>query len=401
MICRINYKDVRKFLEYEREVRQLSVKTINRKRSALYDFLEWAGSDPLTRCQDKRPTFPAYLEDVEVIRNYRPTGQNLSYRTRAKVCSAARQFLEWAAKALPERYGEIDLTLWINSLRAREYVQRYSEPEKYTIGEVLKLVAVPGDSLRMRRERAAVAFIFLSGMRVGAFTTLPIVAVNLDALEVRQWPQLGVQTKNGDAATTYLLKVSGLLSIVREWDEFVRNELSSDALWYPRLTSRGRSLDYVRIHASNSRNRRQTISTALKDLCKGAEIPYRSAHKLRHGHAALIAEFATGISEYKALSQNLMHADLMTTDAIYNVLCSDQVRTTIDAISERIQPGSAGSSSVSYDSLREMLLRGDEDASLVSLLLSRLSFILGIEFDGSSTISELFAILAKRLASGN
>jgi hypothetical protein len=47
--------------------------------------------------------------------------------------------------------------------------------------------------------------LFLSGARASAFTTLPLSAVDLPARTLRQWPELGVATKNGKRATTYLL----------------------------------------------------------------------------------------------------------------------------------------------------------------------------------------------------
>jgi hypothetical protein len=37
----------------------------------------------------------------------------------------------------------------------------------------------------------------LSEMRAGAFTTLPLEAVDIEGLRIRQRPELGVHTKNG------------------------------------------------------------------------------------------------------------------------------------------------------------------------------------------------------------
>ena len=46
--------------------------------------------------------------------------------------------------------------------------------EFYTAEDIRKIVALPADSLTMQRNQAAVAFLFLSGMRVGAFVTLSL-----------------------------------------------------------------------------------------------------------------------------------------------------------------------------------------------------------------------------------
>jgi hypothetical protein len=58
--------------------------------------------------------------------------------------------------------------------------------------------------------------LFLSGARASAAATLPIKAVHLndDHPCIEQKPELGVRTKNGKAATTYLHKIPGGISVV-------------------------------------------------------------------------------------------------------------------------------------------------------------------------------------------
>lgn len=43
-------------------------------------------------------------------------------------------------------------------------------------------------------------------------------------------------------------------------------------------------------------------------------LPYHSPHAFRHGHAVYALKLAENISQLKAISQNLMHANLSTTD---------------------------------------------------------------------------------------
>jgi hypothetical protein len=77
---------------------------------------------------------------------------------------------------------------------------------------------------------------FLSGIRIGAFVTLPLVAVDIENLSVKQWPKLGVKTKFGKQATTYLLDIPDLLSVVKDWDNEVRSILPSNGLWFASLS---------------------------------------------------------------------------------------------------------------------------------------------------------------------
>lgn len=77
-----------------------------------------------------------------------------------------------------------------------------------------------------------VCMLFLSGARASAATTLPIKAVHLndEHPNIEQKPELGVRTKNGKAATTYLHKFPELLDFAQRWDEFVRANFPEDHL---------------------------------------------------------------------------------------------------------------------------------------------------------------------------
>jgi integrase len=83
--------------------------------------------------------------------------------------------------------------------------------------------------LALKRDQAAAAMLFLSGMRATAFATLPIEAVDLGEKTIKQWLELVVQTKNGKREKTNLLPIPELMNVVEEWDSRVRNLLDSSA----------------------------------------------------------------------------------------------------------------------------------------------------------------------------
>jgi hypothetical protein len=72
-----------------------------------------------------------------------------------------------------------------------------------SLNEVLQIarLKIAPDNLATRRDQSSAAMLFLSGMRAGAFTTLPLEAVDLQTMKIRQWPELGVHTKNSKKAT--------------------------------------------------------------------------------------------------------------------------------------------------------------------------------------------------------
>jgi len=324
MINRQNYLDVQKFITYQREIKQVAEKTADAQWSRLRHLIEWADEVLFSLAMSRRPTFPAYAE-LQV------TEQGMPYSAShlSALFKTCRAFLMWARQEFPVRYKHLELN-WIQSLRpsrGRSEAAELQTRKLYTLEDVLQLVNTPAHSTAQWRIRAAVAFLFLSGMRVGAFVTLPIKAVNLGISQIIQAPGLGVHTKNSKAAKTYLLNIPELMAVVREWDQLVRATLPADAYWYAHLSRFGE------LTTERPKGNRDEVRHALRDdlidLCDRAEIEYLSPHKLRHGFAVYGLKSAKTIAQMKAISQNLMHSNMGITDGIYGKLVDDDVRDII------------------------------------------------------------------------
>ena len=324
MIHRQNYLDVRAYLDYQAGVRQLSAGTINALWSRLRHLLEWADDKPFSKGGRIRPGFPAYCESL-IGKNRKP----LSPAHLNALMKTCRAFLTWAKNEYPRRYKGMD-NRWVDSLRPSRGRSEQSEldtREIYTIDEVRKLLSFPAETTAQRRLQAAAAFLFLSGMRVGAFVTLPLECVDLDNLRVLQLPAKGVHTKNSKAAVTYLLNIPDLLEVVRDWDASLRNRLPPDAYWYAHLDRFGE------LTIARPRGKRLEVRHSLRDdlkvLCQRAGVAYKSPHKFRHGHAVYALKHARTPAQVKAISQNLMHSNTGITDGIYGRLVNDDVRDMI------------------------------------------------------------------------
>ena len=163
------------------------------------------------------------------------------------------------------------------------------------------------------RDQAGVAMLFASAMRIDAFVSMPIQAVDLttNPPEIRQWPPLGVRTKFGKAQTTFLIPVPSLIATIKAWDSLVRAQLPKTALWYAPLTSDGTALRGDE-KASNSLTQR--MRAGLRHLCALVDIPYRRPHLLRHGHAIYVRQHSNHPSCREAIQFNLMHSPTDVTD---------------------------------------------------------------------------------------
>jgi len=333
MIRRMNYRHVKAFLAYEMDIRQLTPKTVNRNWGHLRHLLEWADDAFLGEVTHRVPPFPAYLA-ADGRRNDGRSGK-LSNSMIAGTCRVVRAFYDWAKRTYPARYEDVDPE-WLETIKPVRLQGSVKERELYTVEDVQTICALKPTCLCDERDIAGVAFMLLSGIRVGAFVTMPIKAVDIGARTVRQWPALGVQTKNAKAATTYLLEIPDLLEIVQAWDARVRKKLSPEALWYAKLTRDGEELLERTVgHVG----RRELLARGLARLCARANIAYHSPHKLRHGHAVYAMSHATTIADFKAVSQNLMHASLGITDRVYGVLQGEDVQARIKSLSGDVIAG--------------------------------------------------------------
>ena len=132
---------------------------------------------------------------------------------------------------------------------------------------------------------------------------------------IEQKPELGVRTKNGKAATTYLHKIPDLLDFARGWDEFVRTNFPEDHLWYcPIQQTWGEQSTQILVPG---KNRHHALGKRLRIISAMNHLPYKSPHQYRHGYAIYGLERCQTMEQYHALSRNMMHNNISITDQVY------------------------------------------------------------------------------------
>jgi hypothetical protein len=119
-------------------------------------------------------------------------------------------------------------------------------------------------------------------MRIGAFVSLPLRAVDIPEWTIIQYPGLGVRTKNRKHGITYLLDIPELLKVVEEWDDEIWGILSPSGFWFAPFSPDNGQIDIVCKGIGEHR-----MAVARKNLqawLKKVGLPYHSSHKFRHGH---------------------------------------------------------------------------------------------------------------------
>jgi integrase len=357
VIVRSNYLLVQEHLKYLGEVMQTAPASVERYRFHLRHLLIWADEKPWLAAPEIRPTFPVYLKSLNEANGQRP----LAAVTQEKVLKVSRRFFRWLRETHPRDFGKMSPT-WIDTLRLAPETPAGIQEHEYTSEEEIKCLAkvpVPSGDLALLRDRAAAAMLFLSGARAGAFTSLPIQAVDIPGRAIRQWPELGVHTKFGKTATTYLLEIPELLEVVAEWDTLVRERLPENAAWYAPIESSWGEQEFS--GQAPGRNRGEALYKRLKILFSRADLPFKGPHRFRHGHAVFGLLHARDMADYKAVSSNLMHADITITDEIYAPLLAKEVKGRITGLGKNPVGG--------LNAQLEGLLQGFQKSELKAALL--------------------------------
>ena len=203
MINRNNWRLVQEYLKYRTEIDQVSSKTLRLEKTWLDHTLIWLDEKSIDLAPKIRPVFSDYMTSKNKAK--------YASEYLRKLVSAHKRFMEWVAinKA---GYRHKLSPAWLRTIKLPRMQEEEKIHEFVTFEEIIEISKAPVYSLRDKRIKAASVLWFLSGIRIGAFVTLPIKAVNLENLEIYQFPSLGVQTKFGKSATTDLLLIPELIA---------------------------------------------------------------------------------------------------------------------------------------------------------------------------------------------
>jgi integrase len=327
LINRTNFDLINKFLSYENITKNHSEKTMKRYFSYLKHLLWWAFDVPFLNVHNKDPNFIKYLENRISSKTQKP----LSRESWKKILGLTSRLFKWAKENYPKDFKAFP-QIWIDSLVIPKNIPESDDRTYVTIDETLQLAAldIPENDLALRRDQAAAAMLFISGMRASAFVTLPIKAVNIIGRSIKQWTILGVETKNGKSATTFIYEIEELLEVVNKWDTFLRDQLPDSSPWYAPIKNNWGEQELS--SEPPGKNRNQILNKRLRILFNRAKLPYRSAHKFRRGNLIHGLNHARTIDNYKAISENLMHNNITITDQYYGKFSDKDRRTKISEL---------------------------------------------------------------------
>jgi site-specific recombinase XerD len=316
-----NLRIKRKYLVWLRDAKGLSETSVDKAASAISTYQAFLGSKDFRAFHSERAR--SFKRKLSSQQNQR-SGAKLSQASINGVLREVRAFFKWLADqpGYKSKISHSDAD-YLSPDRKSENARRGSGWKPHPSPDQARhlLQGMPEDNVVQRRNRALIAFLFLTGSRVGAAITLRIGHLDLNHACVN-FSGKGVSTKFGKAFTTAFYPIGDYAEqIVRNWiGELKTDHLFSDSdpLFPKTDTGNGPSRFFEVLGIS--RNPWASPSSAaniFKKAFKDAGLSPFSPHRVRNTLAELAKDHCRTPEDYKAWSQNMGHDDVLTTFQSY------------------------------------------------------------------------------------
>jgi integrase len=252
------------------------------------------------------------------------TGERISKATMLSTLRDLRTFFFWLAH-LPGFKSHIayaDADYFNLSDKDVAVARARREKRVPTLAQVHHVLsAMPADTILGRRDRALIAFAALTGARVAALATFRLGHVNIGEAYVEQDAR-DVRTKFAKTFRTWFMPIGGeALAIFTDWAA----ELERDHLWSrddPLFPATQMGLDanggFMALGILRSGWRTaQPINAIFRRAFERARLPYFNPHSFRDMLVRHAMTLNLSAEAMKAWSQNLGHADVLTTFTSY------------------------------------------------------------------------------------
>ncbi|GAB4363816.1 MAG: hypothetical protein Kow0026_28550 [Oricola sp.] len=316
-----NERIKRKYLQFLREAKQLSPKSVEQAAAAIASFEESTGWRDFAKFHvEQARKFKAQLADAVNEK----TGKPLAKATIKSRLKEVKAFFFWLASepGYRSKLKHSDTEYFNISANDNRIASAHREMPVPTLEQVLGVIgSMPAGSEIEMRDRAVISFALLTGARDDAIASIPIGLVDLEKRSVFQDART-VRTKNRKSFTTYFFPVGDeVTAIVADWIDYLTRQkgygpddplfpateiaLNENGLFHPSGLKRA--------FWSNA----GAIRRIFREAFEAAGLPYCNPHTIRKTLVRLGEQRCRTPEEFKAWSQNLGHEQVMTTFRSY------------------------------------------------------------------------------------
>lgn len=235
-------------------------------------------------------------------------------RTIVQTFNSLKAFLTWLRKQPGHKSLPADLPDYCNPSRRLAALARVPNAKHVPAPEELRTIlgAMPAKTFKDRRDRAVIAFLFLTGMRDGAVIGLQLKHVDAKERIVFQDPR-DIQTKFSKTLTTAWFPVGeDIENIVRSW--LCERRTPGIDIAAPLFPSLRKTIERQGLVTKEDFwKTADPIRKLVRRASEAASVPLFKPHAIRATLAQLALDLTYSMEELKAWSQNLGHEELGTT----------------------------------------------------------------------------------------
>jgi site-specific recombinase XerD len=358
-----NERIKRHYFDYLKEAKRHSESTVDAAAKALNRF------EVYTRYRD----FKAFHTEQAIAfkkhlarQKGAQSGEILSKATLYATLTQLKRFFQWLARepGYKARIHYSDAEYFNLSEKDTRIATAEREPRVPTMEQIMHVLqTMPTETDIDLRNRAVIAFTFLTGARDSAVASMKLKHVDLvercvlqDAREVR--------TKFSKTFRTYFFPVGDeVVQILEEWVSFLREEQlwSNDDPLFPATRieqdadRRFEVAGLNRIHWSSA----SPIRGIFREAFLHAGLPYFNPHSLRNTLVRLGQDLCKSPEAFKAWSQNLGHEKVLTTFTSYGAVACERQGEILRGLVTSRHPVQAG-----VDEIAEALFQKFRDSGL-------------------------------------
>lgn len=321
-----NQRIKRKYLIWSREARGLSEASIDKAAAAITQYDDWLGGKDFRAFHSERAR--SFKRHLAGLRNAR-SGAPLAASTINGTLRELKAFFYWLAdqpgyKSKISRADADYLTPDRKSENARRGTLWKPHPSPEQARHVIK--NMPGDTVIQRRDRALLAFLFLTASREGAAISLWLSHVDFVNRCV-QFDGRHVNTKFGVSFSTGFFPIGeDLEDILKDWVHELKHDhffSSADPLFPKTEVGVGPSRKFEALGILREPWRSASSAAKIfKAAFADAGYPPFSPHRVRDTIVELSKDHCRTPEDFKAWSQNMGHEDVLTTFRSYGSVAS-------------------------------------------------------------------------------
>lgn len=312
-----NVRLTRRYLKRLADVEGLCDKSIDNAARIIAEFDAFAGGRDfkLFRGEDAKRFERKLFE-----KGGRRAAELSSRSTVHTKLQTMRKFFRWVREQPGyKRISADDVAHFGLSLKDARIANAHREKPTPSLAQVLQVLrAMPARTDVERRDRALMACMAMTGIRVGAAISLRLRHIRADRLGIDQDAR-DMNVKFAKSFTSiFFLIAPDVLAMLLDYVDYVRDELgwSPDHPLFPRKRQDGGSFTVDGLDDAGWKTP-GPVWDMFREAFAAAGLPYHTPHSLRRTLTLAVLRVARDPEMIKILSQNLGHEDILVTLASY------------------------------------------------------------------------------------